>query len=38
MDVKRIVGRVEGYSELLTSVLEASLIQMTVRQNEQVAS
>ena len=36
--VKRIVGRVEGYSELLTSVLEASLIQMTVRQNEQVAS
>jgi len=36
MDVKRIVGRVEGYSELLTSVLEASLIQMTVRQNEDV--
>ena len=34
--VKRIVGRVEGYSELLTSVLEASLIQMTVRQNEDV--
>lgn len=34
--VKRIVSRVEGYSELLTSVLEASLIQMTVRQNEDV--
>jgi magnesium transporter len=34
--LQRTVGQIDGYSELLTSVLEASLIQLQTRQSEQV--
>ncbi len=32
---RRIAGQIEGYSELLSSVLQASLIQVQVRQSEE---
>ncbi|MEA2424397.1 MAG: magnesium transporter [Thermoleophilaceae bacterium] len=34
--LQRTVGQIDGYSELLTGVLEASLIQVQTRQSEEV--